>query len=111
VVTVTARMRIKSAAIDRALAMFTAVTPPTTAEPGCDFYAFYRDVEDPTEFMSVQRWKDITALLRHGEQTEQGRRVARELPTLVSETADIRVHLDARVLVWPLDEATKAGLR
>jgi quinol monooxygenase YgiN len=110
-ITVTARLRITPERTGEALAMFSAVTSPTTAEPGCDFYEFYRHVDDPTTFMSVQRWTDIGALLWHAEETEQGRRVARELPALVSEPADIRVHLGARVLAWPLDAETKATLR
>lgn len=110
-ITVTADMRIRPERVFDALALFDAVTAPTIAEPGCDFYAFYRDLSQPAQFMSVQRWSDLPTLLRHAEHTEQGRRVARELPILVSEPADIRVHVGAHVLPWPLDKQQKASLR
>ncbi|MFE7416185.1 putative quinol monooxygenase [Rhodococcus sp. NPDC057529] len=108
-ITCTARMRFRPETVDTALALFTDVIPATRAEPGCDFYEFYRDIEDPLVIMSVQRWDDLEALIWHST-TPQGRRVGEEMPALTTETADIRVHVGARVLEWPLSDERKKEL-
>nr|WP_296775833.1 putative quinol monooxygenase [Rhodococcus sp. (in: high G+C Gram-positive bacteria)] len=108
-ITCTARMRIDPAKADAALALFTDVIPLTRAEPGCDFYEFYCDIEDPSIFMSVQRWVDLDALTWHAT-TPHGQRVGAEMPAMSAEEADIRVYVGAEVLSWPFDEETRKKL-
>lgn len=46
-------------------ALLLAALPKFQQEPGCQAYALLADLEDPTRFVSYERWDDEAALQAH----------------------------------------------
>ena len=46
-------------------AALSSLVAPTTAEPGCISYELFQSNDDPTEFVTVEEWKDQAAIDAH----------------------------------------------
>lgn len=64
-VTVVARIVARADCADAMAAVLAGLVAPTRAEPGCIEYAFFRDAERPTHFLSVERWNGAEAAAAH----------------------------------------------
>lgn len=64
-VTVVACIVARAESADLMAAVLSALVAPTRAEPGCIEYAFFRDTERPTHFLSVERWRNAEAAAAH----------------------------------------------
>lgn len=51
---------------DEAVALFERVTEATHREPGCVKYAWARALDDPTQFVVIERWRSPEDLDAHG---------------------------------------------
>jgi quinol monooxygenase YgiN len=64
-VVVVARWQTTKAALDTVLAHAAALRPQALAEPGCLGYAIFQSVDDPTEIVLIERYRDSSALDAH----------------------------------------------
>jgi quinol monooxygenase YgiN len=63
--TVVARVKAKSGREADLEREFRAIVGPTHAESGCLRYALHRALEDPTLFITIERWVSKEAIDRH----------------------------------------------
>lgn len=90
-VTVVARIVARVDAADAMAAVLGGLVAPTRAEPGCIEYAFYRDAERLTHFLSIERWRDIEAATAHMATPHV--RAAIAAAVLFAEPPEIRTYL------------------
>ena len=64
-VVVVARWKTTEAALDTVLAHAAALRPQALAEPGCLDYAIFQGVDDATEIVLIERYRDSSALDAH----------------------------------------------
>lgn len=62
---VMATLIAKSDKIEETKAALSSLVQPTNAEAGCIGYALFQSQDDPTEFVTVEEWKDQAALDSH----------------------------------------------
>lgn len=62
---VTASAQCRPDAHDEMAAALAAAALTSRTDPGCLEYRFFEDVEDPTSFLSVERWDERSSLDAH----------------------------------------------
>lgn len=62
---VVATVEVKPGSEDAVQALLQAAIEQTHAEEGCISYALHRDVENPSQFVLVERWASKEALDEH----------------------------------------------
>ena len=85
---ITAKFRVQPADADNWPEITKAFTDATRAEPGCLWFDWSRSVDDPTEYVLVEAFRDGTAGGAH-VQSEHFRAAQRELPPHLVETPRI----------------------
>ncbi len=89
-VTVIARAQAKPGKESELKSHFLAVVPPTHEETGCIRYALHRSVENPAEFVMVERWESKEHLDRHLA-TPHVQKLFKDIAGLVLAPPDIAV--------------------
>lgn len=64
-IVVVAHWRTTQAALDTVLAHIAALRPQSLAEPGCLGYEVFQSVDEPTNLVLIERYRDRTALEAH----------------------------------------------
>lgn len=59
------KIRLKPGTEEKFAAAATKAVKETAAEPGCDMYALFQDVEQPETVVLFEKWKSIAALKTH----------------------------------------------
>ncbi|WP_213450356.1 putative quinol monooxygenase [Rhizomonospora bruguierae] len=85
---ITAKFRIRPEDADRWPEIAGEFTRATRAEPGCLWFDWSRSVDDPTEYVLVEAFRDGDAGAAHVG-SEHFRRAQRELPPHLVETPRI----------------------
>ncbi|MET8277893.1 putative quinol monooxygenase [Micromonospora sp. NPDC005174] len=85
---VTARFRVRPEDADRWPEIIREYTLDTRKEPGCVSFDWSRGLDDPTEYILVEFWKDEAANAAHLG-TEQFQQAQRDLPPRLTETVQI----------------------
>jgi quinol monooxygenase YgiN len=85
---ITAKFRVKSEDADRWPEITRAFTEATRAEDGCLWFDWSRSVDDPTEYVLVEAFRDGAAGGAHVS-SEHFRAAQRELPAHLVETPRI----------------------
>jgi quinol monooxygenase YgiN len=85
---ITARFRIRPEEADQWPVISRSFTEATRAEPGCLWFDWSRSVDDPTEYVLVEAFRDAEAGGAH-VQSEHFRAAQRELPPHLAETPRI----------------------
>ena len=94
-VTVVARIVARADRAEAMAGILAALVAPTRAEPGCIDYAFFRDTERPTHFLSVERWTSAEAASAHLA-TPHVRAALVAAADLLAEPPDIRSYRPLR---------------
>lgn len=82
---ITAKFRIKPEDADRWPELSAAFTAATRAEPGCLFFDWSRSLDDPTEYVLVEAFRDGDAGAAH-VQSEHFKAAQAALPPHLVET-------------------------
>jgi quinol monooxygenase YgiN len=85
---ITAKFRIRPEEADDWPAISKAFTEATRAEPGCLWFDWSRSLDDPTEYVLVEAFRDDEAGAAHVG-SEHFRAAQRELPPHLTETPRI----------------------
>jgi quinol monooxygenase YgiN len=85
---ITAKFRIRPEEADDWPAISKAFTEATRAEPGCLWFDWSRSLDDPTEYVLVEAFRDDEAGAAHVG-SEHFRAAQRELPPHLVETPRI----------------------
>ncbi|MEU6009602.1 putative quinol monooxygenase [Streptomyces sp. NPDC047453] len=85
---ITAKFRVRPEYADQWPRIAAEFTAATRAEPGCLWFDWSRSVEDPTEYVLVEAFRDDEAGAAH-VQSEQFRAAQRTLPPHLAETPRI----------------------
>lgn len=85
---ITAKFRVQPADADSWPEITKAFTDATRAEPGCLWFDWSRSVDDPTEYVLIEAFRDGAAGGAH-VQSEHFRAAQRELPPHLVETPRI----------------------
>jgi quinol monooxygenase YgiN len=85
---ITAKFRILPADADRWPAIVDDFTQATRGEPGCLWFDWSRSLEDPTEYVLVEAFRDNDAAAAH-VQSAHFRNAQRALPPHLAETPRI----------------------
>lgn len=64
-ITISARVEVDPGRLDDYLAAAGALIEPTRAEPGCQIYAFARDIQQPNLVWISEQWASEGDLARH----------------------------------------------
>ena len=62
------RIRLKPGTEEKLAPEAAKAAKATAAEPGCEGYSFYRDLEEPGTVILFEKWKSIAALGAHIKQ-------------------------------------------
>ncbi|HEX4143805.1 MAG TPA: antibiotic biosynthesis monooxygenase [Pirellulales bacterium] len=62
------RIRLKPGTAEKFAAEAAKAAKATAAEPGCEAYTFYEDLEHPGTVILFEKWKNTEALKSHIEQ-------------------------------------------
>lgn len=79
---VTARIRVKKDAREKAIRLAREFAASSRREPGCIDYRFYADLADPNTFFLFEQWESFEALQAHFESPNMDRFNTR-LPALL----------------------------
>lgn len=90
-IVVIARVQALPDKADELAQLLAPLAAASRNDVGCQSYAFYRDVEDPTLFCSVETWDSRADLDAHMGQAHTGELLAR-LPGLVAGAPTIHAH-------------------
>lgn len=82
---ITARFRIQSTYADQWPDIARDFTRATRAEPGCLWFFWNRSIDDPTEYVLVEAFRDAQAGAEH-VQSEHFKTAQRTLPPYLVET-------------------------
>lgn len=82
---IAAKLRVRPEDADRWAEIARPFTEATRAEPGCLWFDWSRSLEDPTEYVLVEAFRDDAAGAAH-VQSEHFRRAQRDLPPHLVET-------------------------
>lgn len=85
---ITAKFRVKPADADEWPEITQAFTKACRAEPGCLWFDWSRSLDDPTEYVLVEGFRDGDAGAAH-VQSEHFKAAQRDLPPHLSETPRI----------------------
>jgi len=91
---ITAKMRVKPEYAEQFPELATSFTTATRAEPGCLWFEWSRSLDDPTEYVLVEAFRDGDAGAAHVQSdhfkqaTEQFPGYLVETPKIVSQTVD-----------------------
>jgi quinol monooxygenase YgiN len=85
---ITAKFRVKPADADDWPAISREFTTATRAEPGCLWFDWSRSLDDPTEYVLVEAFRDDAAGAAH-VQSEHFAQARRRLPAHLVETPRI----------------------
>lgn len=85
---ITAKFRVRPEDADRWPEIAATFTAATRAEPGCLWFEWSRSVEDPTEYVLVEAFRDGDAGGAH-VQSEHFRQAQSDLPPHLLETPRI----------------------
>ncbi|WP_445529452.1 putative quinol monooxygenase [Streptomyces cyslabdanicus] len=85
---ITAKFRVRSEYADQWPGIAAEFTAATRAEPGCLWFDWSRSVEDPTEYVLVEAFRDDAAGAAH-VRSEHFRAAQRTLPPHLAETPRI----------------------
>jgi quinol monooxygenase YgiN len=94
VIFITARFRVRPEHADRWVEITREFTEATRAEPGNLWFDWSRSVDDPTEFVLVEAFRDGEAGAAHVQSEHFGRATATlpdylvETPRIVSQTVE-----------------------
>ena len=88
---VIARVRAQADKADELARLLAPLAVASRQESGCQSYAFYRDVEDPTLFCSVETWDSRADLDAHMGAPHTADLLSR-LPALVASAPSIYAH-------------------
>jgi len=91
-ITVVARIVARTDQVDAMCKLLSSLVAPTRAEAGCVSYAFFRDAERPTHFISIERWANSAAAAAHME-TPHIRAAFAAVAPLLAEPPEIRSYL------------------
>ena len=82
---IAAKLRVRPEDADRWAEIARPFTEATRAEPGCLWFDWSRSLEDPTEYVLVEAFRDDAAGAAH-VQSEHFRQAQRDLPPHLVET-------------------------
>jgi quinol monooxygenase YgiN len=85
---ITAKFRIKPEVADRWAEIAAPFTDATRAEPGCRWFDWSRSLDDPTEYVLVEAFRDGDAGAAHVS-SAHFRQAQRDLPQHLVETPRI----------------------
>ncbi|HEX3907606.1 MAG TPA: putative quinol monooxygenase [Mycobacteriales bacterium] len=85
---ITAKFRVKPAEADDWPAISGEFTAATRAEPGCLWFDWSRSLDDPTEYVLVEAFRDDAAGAAH-VQSEHFAQARKSLPPHLAETPRI----------------------
>ncbi|QLQ36048.1 putative quinol monooxygenase [Micromonospora robiginosa] len=85
---ITAKFRVRAADADRWPRIAADFTAATRAEPGCLWFDWSRSLDDPTEYVLVEAFRDDEAGAAH-VQSAHFREAQRTLPPHLAETPRI----------------------
>jgi quinol monooxygenase YgiN len=85
---ITAKFRVRPEHADRWPEIAQEFTQATRGEPGCMWYDWSRSVEDPTEYVLVEAFRDNEAGAAH-VQSEHFKTAQQTLPPYLAETPRI----------------------
>ncbi len=85
---ITAKFRVKPEHADAWPQVSAAFTSATRAEPGCLWFDWSRSLDDPTEYVLVEAFRDGAAGGEH-VQSQHFRDAQQELPRYLAETPRI----------------------
>ena len=85
---ITAKFRVKPEHADRWPQIAAPFTAATRAEPGCLWFDWSRSLDDPTEYVLVEAFRDGEAGAAH-VQSEHFRAAQRDLPPHLNATPKI----------------------
>jgi quinol monooxygenase YgiN len=85
---ITAKFKVLPADADAWPAIAGPFTEATRAEPGCLWFDWSRSVDDPTEYVVVEAFRDADAGAAH-VQSAHFRQAQQELPSHLAETPKI----------------------
>jgi quinol monooxygenase YgiN len=85
---ITAKFRVKPAEADDWPAISDEFTAATRAEPGCLWFDWSRSLDDPTEYVLVEAFRDDAAGAAH-VQSEHFAQARKSLPPHLAETPRI----------------------
>ena len=85
---ITAKFRVKPDEADRWAEIAAPFTDATRAEPGCLWFDWSRSLEDPTEFVLVEAFRDGDAGAAHVD-SPHFRQAQRDLPPHLVSTPKI----------------------
>jgi quinol monooxygenase YgiN len=85
---ITAKFRIKPEFADRWADLAADFTRATRAEPGCLWFDWSRSLDDPTEYVLVEAFRDDDAGAAHVT-SQHFRQATQELPAYLVETPRI----------------------
>jgi quinol monooxygenase YgiN len=91
VIVVIARVKALADKADELAGLLAPLAAASRGDAGCQSYAFYRDVEDPTLFCSVETWDSRADLDAHMTQAHTAELLSR-LPGLVAGAPTIHAH-------------------
>jgi quinol monooxygenase YgiN len=85
---ITAKFRVRPDEADDWPSISKAFTEATRAEPGCLWFEWSRSLDDPTEYVLVEAFRDDDAGAAH-VRTDHFRAAQRDLPLHLAETPRI----------------------
>jgi quinol monooxygenase YgiN len=85
---ITAKFRVRPEEADGWAGIASGFTAATRAEPGCLWFEWSRSLDDPTEYVLVEAFRDDEAGAAH-VQSEHFAAAMRELPAHLAETPRI----------------------
>ena len=85
---ITAKFRVRAEDADRWPAIVDEFTQATRSEPGCLWFDWSRSLDDPTEYVLVEAFRDGEAGAAH-VQSEHFKTAQRTLPPHLAETPRI----------------------
>jgi quinol monooxygenase YgiN len=88
VIFITAKFRVQPADADRWPEIVGGFTQATRGEPGCMWFDWSRSVEDPTEYVLVEAFRDDDAGAAH-VQSDHFKAAQQTLPPHLTETPRI----------------------
>jgi quinol monooxygenase YgiN len=103
-VVVVATVQVRPGTEDEALAALTAGLEGAHGEDGCLAYALHRDLDEPTRFVVVERWRDQEALDSHAREPHL-REMLAKVGALIAAPPSI-----LRVAPVPAGDAAKGTL-
>jgi quinol monooxygenase YgiN len=59
------RIHLPAGAIDKFAVEAAKAAKASEAEPGCEMYAFFKDLEKPDTIILLEKWKSVAALKTH----------------------------------------------